>query len=195
MRGEFEKNSPEFQMVGEIWKILKENFITETKDEYWETLIKQVDDYAKKYEHEKSHELATGLGMALLAFLEKKSKKEHEQYKPKNTTNEKLWLAVISAYADFLEVADETDKKLLEEEIAKYSSKKESAILNKVVKEHWVKVYVKYSTEYPYLPEAIADSKKELAIMINRNVNSVYSAFCHKQSTFAEVDIGEEKNE
>lgn len=51
------------------------------------------------------------------------------------------------------------------------------------------KVYVKYDKRKPYLPVAVADSKYELARMLGVSYQSVMSAYSHKRSTFAEVEI------
>ena len=53
-----------------------------------------------------------------------------------------------------------------------------------------MKVYVKYAAKYPYLPVAVADTKKELAEMVGTNVHVVLSSLYHGRSTYAEVDIG-----
>lgn len=52
-----------------------------------------------------------------------------------------------------------------------------------------MKLYIKYSKEYPYLPEAVAESKKELAELLRITPNNVRSSMCHKTSTYAEVEI------
>jgi len=52
-----------------------------------------------------------------------------------------------------------------------------------------MKIYVKYDARKPNLPVAIADSKKELAQKLGVSFHSVLSAYYHKRSTFAEVDL------
>lgn len=52
-----------------------------------------------------------------------------------------------------------------------------------------MKLYVKYSAKYPYLPEAVADSKSELARMIGTTLNVVISSFYHGRSTYVEVEV------
>ena len=42
-------------------------------------------------------------------------------------------------------------------------------------------LFIKYSNKYPYLPEAVADSKKELAVMTGTNINVIYSSYSHEQ--------------
>lgn len=57
-----------------------------------------------------------------------------------------------------------------------------------------MKVYVKYSKDPPYLPEAVADTKTELAEMLGTSTDTVYSSFSHGRKTFAEVEIDEGKD-
>lgn len=52
-----------------------------------------------------------------------------------------------------------------------------------------IKVYIKYSTRYPYLPEAIAYSKRELAKQLGKSIGTVASAFSRKQSNYAVVEV------
>ena len=53
-------------------------------------------------------------------------------------------------------------------------------------------LYVKYSKECPYLPEAVADSKKELAKMVGTTIGCVKSSFSKKVSTYAVREDEEE---
>ena len=55
-----------------------------------------------------------------------------------------------------------------------------------------MKVYVKYGSKPPFLPEAVADSKRELAVMLKKSLNCVQSAFSHNQKTYAEVEISDD---
>lgn len=54
-----------------------------------------------------------------------------------------------------------------------------------------MKVFIKYSSKPPYLPEAIADSKGELAEILGVDRNVVYSSYSHHRSTYAEIEIGD----
>ncbi len=54
-----------------------------------------------------------------------------------------------------------------------------------------MKLFVKYSNKPPYLPEAVADSKTELAKMLGMSVDSVMSSYSHKRKTFIELEIEE----
>jgi hypothetical protein len=53
-------------------------------------------------------------------------------------------------------------------------------------------VYVKYSTDPPYLPLAVADSKAQLAFMLGMRVTSVYSMYSKKNKAYRIVEIEDE---
>jgi hypothetical protein len=53
-------------------------------------------------------------------------------------------------------------------------------------------VYVKYSTDPPYLPLAVADSKAQLAFMLGMRVTSVYTMFSRKNKAYRIVEIEDE---
>lgn len=55
-----------------------------------------------------------------------------------------------------------------------------------------MKVYVKYSTDPPYLPLAVADSKAQLAFMLGMRVTSVYSMYSKKNKAYRIVEIEDE---
>lgn len=55
------------------------------------------------------------------------------------------------------------------------------------------KLYVRYDTNYPFLPVAIATSVKELAEMLGKSYNVVSSGISKKQSTYAVIDMDEEE--
>lgn len=50
-----------------------------------------------------------------------------------------------------------------------------------------IKLFVKYEAKYPYLPEAVADTKTELARILHKNTNVVFSAFSKNISTYKEI--------
>ena len=54
-----------------------------------------------------------------------------------------------------------------------------------------MKVFVKYSATEPHLPIAVADSRKELAIMLGTTYHCVVCGLHRNPKTFAEVEIGE----
>ena len=55
-----------------------------------------------------------------------------------------------------------------------------------------MKVYVKYSTDPPYLPLAVADSKPQLAKILGMRTTSVYTMFSRKNKAYKEVEIEDE---
>lgn len=54
-------------------------------------------------------------------------------------------------------------------------------------------LYIKYSNKPPFLPEAVADSKEELARMLGKTRNVIDSSFSHGRKTYAKVEIDEVK--
>ena len=56
-----------------------------------------------------------------------------------------------------------------------------------------VKLYVKYSKDYPYLPEAVAESKMELAKDLGISHNTVYSSFSRGMDTYQVVEYEDEE--
>ena len=56
-----------------------------------------------------------------------------------------------------------------------------------------MKVYVKYSPIWPYLPVAVADSYKELSQMIGVTEHSIRCSFWKGYKTFAIVEIEEDE--
>lgn len=55
-----------------------------------------------------------------------------------------------------------------------------------------MKVYTKTTNDKYELPIAVADSKRELAMMLGQSIGGVTSAFSHKISVYHEIDIGED---
>lgn len=53
-----------------------------------------------------------------------------------------------------------------------------------------MKVFIKYSNKFPYLPEAIADSKEELARILGKRLNLVESSISKGYKTYKEIEIG-----
>ena len=52
-----------------------------------------------------------------------------------------------------------------------------------------MKVFIKYSNKFPYLPEAVADSKEELARILGKRLNLVESSISKGYKTYKEVEI------
>lgn len=65
----FGKDSIEWAMFGEYWKMCQKLWVVEDNNEYWDTVIKETGDFARKYE---SVSLAKDLAMSLVADLDKK---------------------------------------------------------------------------------------------------------------------------
>ena len=68
----FSKDSVEFKMFTEFWKILQDYYIPENSDEYWESFIKVQNEFIQKYDHELCRELSK----LLVNYLEAKMKRE-----------------------------------------------------------------------------------------------------------------------
>lgn len=129
MRANFEKGCPEFSAITDFWHFMRDHWITETTDEYWSGVVKSADSLAEKYKNTSADLLSSTLAIAGCTILEKKSKKEHKEYKVPKTKQELLWLQVYYAYRDFLSGADEEDKKILEDMLKKYEDKAETKLI------------------------------------------------------------------
>lgn len=69
----FEKGSSEWYMFQEYWKLCQKFWIPEDNDDYWEEVVKETDDFYKKY---KNIILTKGIVLALVECLEKSYKKK-----------------------------------------------------------------------------------------------------------------------
>lgn len=65
----FSKDSVEFKMFTEFWKILQDYYIPENSDEYWEAFVKAQGEFIQKYDHELCRELSK----LLVNYLERKN--------------------------------------------------------------------------------------------------------------------------
>jgi|GEM_PF-314001 len=65
----FGKDSIEWEMFGEYWKMCQKLWVVEDNNEYWDTVIKETGEFARKYE---SVSLAKELAMSLVADLDKR---------------------------------------------------------------------------------------------------------------------------
>lgn len=78
MKKKLDKSTKEFQMMQDFWRIWQEYYIPEDNDEYWNCLIKEADDFAKKYNDTLKRSLEGGtashLMMAVLTDIEKRFK-------------------------------------------------------------------------------------------------------------------------
>lgn len=59
----------------------------------------------------------------------------------------------------------------------------------KLVEKYTETIYVKYGSEEPHLPVAVADSPKELAEMTGSTPNSINTAICRKRPLFAKIKV------
>ena len=66
------KDSIEFQMFNDFWKLFQEFYYPDRSDEYWDAFIKAMDDFLVKY---KKHSLARYLTRLLANYFEEKMKK------------------------------------------------------------------------------------------------------------------------
>lgn len=69
----FGEDSREFLMLQEYWGLMKKYWIPENNDAYWDELISETDQFAKRHENEK---FARDLIMALIGELERKAKEK-----------------------------------------------------------------------------------------------------------------------
>lgn len=106
MKKTIKKTDEEFAILQEFWKILQDFYEPENTDEYWDKLI------AATIKFERNHPdnlLCMQLILMVLNYLEQKSKKD------KTSSYAKLLTVVRWAYKDFIKIADEEDKKILNE--------------------------------------------------------------------------------
>ena len=71
-RVKFEKNSCEWYMFQDYWKLCQKFWIPENSNEYWDAVIKETNDFYKKY---KDIELAKNISLAFFNTLSDISKK------------------------------------------------------------------------------------------------------------------------
>ena len=73
MRGtKFSKDSVEFKMFNDFWKILQDFYNPDSTDEFWEDFIKAQGEFVEKY----NNLLGRMLSNLLVTYLEKKQKGE-----------------------------------------------------------------------------------------------------------------------
>ena len=72
MKTKFEKNSFEWYMFQDFWRITQEFWIVEDNEKYWEQLIKNLTVFGDKYNHDK---FALSLAYALIDELNRKAEK------------------------------------------------------------------------------------------------------------------------
>jgi len=71
-----DKDSVEFQMFNDFWKMFQEFYYPDDSDEYWNGIIKAENDFLVKY---KNHPLSRKITKLLESYFEDKMKlnKEH----------------------------------------------------------------------------------------------------------------------
>ena len=78
MKGEFTKTSKEFELMGDFYKLVRDNYIVENTDEYFKGLLDGVGEFFKKYEVNSATReeycrvsaLAQKLGQALVDYAD-----------------------------------------------------------------------------------------------------------------------------
>lgn len=127
MKKTIKKTDEEFSILQEFWKILQDFYEPEDSDEYWNKLL----DTTIKFEREHPDNLlCMQLILLILNYLEKKMKKD------KTSSYAKLLTVVRWAYKDFLDAADEEDKKILNEVLGNNEGVTEQQIIMKVRQLH-----------------------------------------------------------
>ena len=74
MKVKIEKNSKEWNMFSDYWKLLQEVWGIEESEEYWESVKDAVEAFAGKYGR-----FGVGLGAALLAELKRRSEEDKDE--------------------------------------------------------------------------------------------------------------------
>lgn len=72
MKKKFEKNSFEWYMFQDFWRITQEFWIVEDNEQYWKSLVQNLCVFGDKYNHNK---FALALAYALIDELHRKAEK------------------------------------------------------------------------------------------------------------------------
>ena len=127
MKKIIKKTDEEFVILQEFWKILQDFYEPENTDEYWDKLL----EVTIKFEREHPNNLlCEQLILLILNYLEKKFKKD------KTSSYAKLLTIVRWAYKDFIDVADEKDKNILNEVLRSNEGVTEQQIIMKARQLH-----------------------------------------------------------
>lgn len=127
MKKVIKKTDEEFAILQEFWMILQNYYEPEDNDDYWSKLL----DTTIKFE--RSHPdnlLCEQLILMILNYVESKYKKD------KTSSYAKLLTIVRWAYKDFLAVADEDDRNILNEILNCNDGSTEQQIILKARKLH-----------------------------------------------------------
>ena len=65
MKKEIERDSEEWKIFNRIWKFYQDYAIPENKDDYWESIVKEISKIEKEYNHPLANWLAYGVAKAL----------------------------------------------------------------------------------------------------------------------------------
>ena len=127
MKKAIKKTDEEFAILQEFWKILQDFYEPEDSDEYWNKLL----DNTIKFERDHPDNLlCQQLILMTLNYLEQKFKKD------RTSSYAKLLRIVRWAYKDFIEVASEEDKQILNDVLASNEGVTEQQIIMKARQLH-----------------------------------------------------------
>ncbi len=127
MKRVIKKTDEEFAILQEFWKILQNFYEPEDTDEYWSKLL----DTTIKFERDHPNNLlCEQLILMILNYLETKFKKD------RTSSYAKLLTIVRWAYKDFVAVANEEDKKILNEVLDSNEGATEQKIILKARQLH-----------------------------------------------------------
>lgn len=80
MKKKIEKNSPEWTMFNEFYKLRQEYHDAEYTEEFWDAAIKDVSEFIAKYKNDSDVAFfSDGLGRLLLDDMEYRGKKKNEK--------------------------------------------------------------------------------------------------------------------
>lgn len=127
MKKTIKKTDEEFAILQEFWKILQDFYEPEDTDEYWDKLLATTIKFEREHY---DNELCRELILLILNYLERKFKKD------KTSSYAKLLTIVRWAYKDFIEVADEEDKKILDEVLSSNEGATEQKVIMKIRQLH-----------------------------------------------------------
>lgn len=120
MKKNIKKTDEEFTILQEFWKILQDFYEPESTDEYWNNFLDATTKFERNH-HENL--LCEQLILMTMNYLEKKYKKD------KTSSYAKLLSTVRWAYRDFMNSADEEDKKILDEVLSSNEGMTEQQII------------------------------------------------------------------
>jgi len=75
LRKNFKNDSQEFMLFCEFWEMCKEYWIPEKNDDYWDSVVQAVKDFAHKYQGGENEVFTRQIALAYLTSLEEKWKR------------------------------------------------------------------------------------------------------------------------